>query len=181
MHVSKTRSNFPNLAVQGALVKSGRNLTANTASGIKVVQQALLARTAVFKIDTTIVVTAALDYASVKLCDLPTGQAYVIGARANLVASGTGTGFVLSAVDVAVGSVAASNVALTSTMADVLAKIDAVTVTGLVQGSSAVPVALSGTTPDLFLNVSVALTADGTVRLVGTLEVTYLDLGNPAV
>lgn len=179
MHQSRTPTNLPNCKVQGALMRSGRHLTPNAAAGIKAKQEALLPRKAVFQIDTTIVVTEALDYASVKLCDFPTGQAYILGARANLVASGTGTGFALANVDVAIGSAAASNATLSATMVNVLAKIDAVTVTGVVQGSSATPLALSGATPDLFLNVAVAITTDGTVRLVGTVEITYLDLGDP--
>lgn len=180
MHQSRTPTSLPNCKVQGALMRSGRHLTPNTASGIKAKQEALLPRKAVFVVDTTIAVTAVNDYGSVKLCDFPTGQVYILGARANGVVSGTGTGFDVANVDVAVGSAAASNATLSATMVNVLAKIDGTAVTGVVQGSSATPLALSGTTPDLFLNVAVAISADGTVRFVGTIEVTYLDLGDPA-
>lgn len=177
---NKAPTILPDAKVNSALLRAGRHLAPNTSAGVLAAQQALLPRKAVLKVDATIPVLAADDFGSVKLCDMPTGQVYILGARANLIASGTGTGFALANVDVAVGSAAASNATLATTMLDVLAKIDAVTVTGVVQGASATPVALNGATPDLFLNVAVALSGNGSVRLVGTIEITYLDLGDPA-
>jgi hypothetical protein len=180
MHQSRTPSSFPNLKVEGAKAKAGRHLTPNTASGIKAVQEALVPRKAVFHIDTTIAVTAALDYGSVKLCDLPTGTCLILGALADGVVTGTGTGFDVANVDVAVGTAAASNATLSSTMVNVMSKLDGTAVTGVVQGANTAALEVEGTTPDLFLNVAVALTGDGTVRFVGRIEVLYLDLGDPA-
>lgn len=177
---NKAPTLLPNCKVNGALLRAGRHLLPNSASGILASQQALLPRKAVFKIDTTITVTQALDYGSVKLCDLPTGTTLILGARANVVASGTGTGFDVANVDVAVGTAAASNATLSGTMVNVLSKLDATAVTGVTQGANSAALEVEGTTPDLFLNVAVALTGDGNVRLVGTIEVTYLDLGDPA-
>jgi len=179
VHKSKTPTLLPNAKVDNALLGAGRHLTPNSASGILASQKALLPRKAVFKIDTTITVTAALDYGSVKLCDLPTGTSLILGARCNGVVTGTGTGFVPENVDVAVGTAAASNVALTSTMANVLSQLNGTAVTGVVQGANSAALEVEGTTPDLFLNASVALSTDGTVRFVGTIEVMYLDLGDP--
>lgn len=124
MHQSRTKSSFPNLQVQGAKARSGRRMTANTAAGIKEVQETLIPRKAVFHIDTTIAITEALDYASVKLCDLQTGQTLILGALAKLVATGAGGVDTITNLDVAVGTAAASNAALTGTMVNVLAKID---------------------------------------------------------
>lgn len=178
MHKSKTPSSFPNLKVDGARARAGRNLVANTASGAKVVQETLLPRKAVFKIDMTIPITEALDYASVKLADLSTGQTLILGARANLTATGTGGVDTITALDVAVGTAAASNVALTATMVNVLSKIDTAAL-GVVQGANTAALSVTGATPDLFLNIACAISVDGTVRLVGTIEVTYLDIGDP--
>jgi hypothetical protein len=180
MHVSKTRSRFPNLEIEGAKAKSGRHLTPNTASGIKAKQEALTPRRAVFDIDTTITVTAALDYGSVKLCDLPTGTMLILGALADGVVTGTGTGFDVANVDVGVGTAAASAATLATTMINVLSKLDGTAVTGVVQGANTAALEVEGTTPDLFLNVAVALSGDGTVRFVGRIEVLYIDLGDPA-
>ena len=180
MHASKVRTSLPNLEVNGAHLKAGRAATPNTAAGVKLVEEVLLPRKMVFHVSTTIAITEALDYASVKLCDLPTGQSYVLGALADLTATGTGGVDTIENLDVGVGTAAASNATLATTMINVLAKIDS-TAGGVVQGTTAVPVAVSGTTPDLFLNIAVAsLSVDGSVTLTGTIEVTLLDLGDAA-
>jgi len=180
MHKSKTPSSFPNLKTDGARQRAGRAPTPNTASGVKLVQEALLPRKAVFHIDTTIAITEALDYASVKLCDMPTGQCLVLGALAKLVATGAGGVDTITNLDVAVGTAAASNATLSGTMVNVLTKIDSAAL-GVVEGANSAALSVAGATPDLFLNIAVAsLAVDGTVRLVGRIEVTYLELGNAA-
>lgn len=179
MHKSKVRTSLPNLEVEGALVKSGRALIANPAIDVRQVEEVLTPRKAVFHIDVTIPITEALDYASVKLCDLPTGTTLILGALADLLAVGSGGVDTIANLDVAVGTAAASNATLASTMVNVLSKLDS-SAGGVVQGANTAALEVEGTTPDLFLNVAAAIATDGSVQLVGRIEVLYLDLGDAA-
>jgi len=134
-------------------------------------------------------VTSALAYGSLKIAAFPVTNILLVGCEANLtlVKGGIATGIVsATGVDVALGTVAASNTELTSTMANILAlqECDAGLITDTVQAHSlaATPV-FTGIVDDVaavFLNVAPdgAISVDDSVTFSGTVDLFYFDLGN---
>lgn len=180
MHVSKTRSNFPNLEIGGALMGSGRNLTPNAAGGVKSTELGLAVRRLQLSLSSvSIAVTEALDYASLKLVDFPDGNYLVVGANVDLSFTGTGGVDTPEDMDVGVGTAAASASTLATTMIDIAAKIDA-SAGGVVQGGGAVNLVLAASSDAAYLNVAGAIDTDGTMVMSGTVELFYIDLGDPA-
>lgn len=141
-----------------------------------------------------VTVTDALAYASSKLYDFPEGRILVFGAKASLqwaVTSDRTTTINLNAdLDWAIGSAAASNVTLATTMVDFIAKQDkqltaaGATLNTASAASAGTPFTLDGTsTPvDLYLNVAFPtltdIDADGTMTATGTVLITWVNLGD---
>jgi hypothetical protein len=178
----KPPTNLINAKVDGATLRAGQNLTPNTAALVTQTARGGIIRRATLKLSAVVVaVTAALDYGSVKLADLPNGNLLFLGAVANLTQTSTGIDTSAANVDVAVGTAAASNAVLSGTMLNLVPKIDS-TAGGVVDGASATAnIAVFATSnTDVFLNVAAATTIDGSVIVSGTIDLFYLDLGNPA-
>lgn len=174
--------NLRNAKVDGAQLRAGADLTPNTAALVTQTAKGAIIRRATLKLSAVVVVvTQALDYGSVKLADLPDGNILFLGAVANLTQTSTGIDTTPANVDVAVGTAAASNVTLAGTMVNLVPKIDS-TAGGVVDGASATAnVAVFATSnTDVFLNVSAVTGVDGSVIVSGTIDLFYLDLGNPA-
>ena len=141
---------------------------------------------------TSISITAALDYGSLELMVWPDRNIHILGMEVDLelVKGNLATGIIATTdLDVAVGSVAASNVALTGTMVDyleltLLAATDlspALQVNVLGQSTATFPKQLGDSaTNKLFLNIapSTAVTVDDTVTASGTIDLYYIDMGN---
>lgn len=180
---SKVRTNLANAAVDGALLRAGLDIVATAASGVTNTSKGGVVRRCSLKLTAVAVaVTAALDYGSIQIADLPDGNLLYLGGIADLVATKTTISGALSTIDVGVGTAAASNATLSSTMIDIIPKIDS-DAGGLVKGAATSTEAakvFATSNTDLFLNVAVATTTDGTVTLDGTIELFYLDLGNQA-
>lgn len=141
---------------------------------------------------TSISITAALDYGSLQLLTWPDRNLHILGMEVDLelVKGLASTGIIgTTDLDVAIGSAAASNVALTSTMVDYLelTLLDAtddspaLQVNVLGQSTSTFPKQLADAAANvMFLNIapSTAVTVDDTITASGTIDIYYIDMGN---
>lgn len=139
----------------------------------------------------TLSVTAALDYGSLKVCDLQDRNLLLLGVEADLVLTkqGNTNGIVAATnLDVGMGTAPASAVTLAATMIDILEKVDVDTVALAVdferhsndQATAVFPKRLSDSaTQALYLNVSAPglITADSSLSVSGTIDLFYIDLG----
>lgn len=140
-------------------------------------------------------VTEALSYGSTKIYTFPQGRIQVVGALATLAIATPGTRAGLindnSTVDWALGSAAASNVALTSTMVDILPMQDekAFAATGngystATSGALAASVQIDGTTTavPVYLNFGFSdildIDADAVIQSNATITLTWVHLGD---
>ena len=182
VHKSTVPTILSNASVGGAKLEAGLNVTPNIAIGVTQSAQAALPRRALFRLENVaLAVTAAQDFGSVKLADLPDGNLLVLGCVVDLTFVGAGGVDTPANVDVGVGTAAASNATLASTMINVCPKIDS-TSGSVVKGASGTSqlAVLAASSTDLFLNVGVAISSDGSLTISGTVELTYLDLGSQA-
>lgn len=138
-------------------------------------------------------VTDALAYLGTKIYDFPRGRILLLGTLGSLVFQVTsaraGTINLNAAMDWALGSVAASNITLASTMLDMLPKVDKTLDAaddGFHTASTGALVAsaqFDGTsTPvDMFLNLSfptnTEIDADGTMTVTGQIVFHWINLG----
>ena len=148
-------------------------------------------------LDATIAVTDALAYASKKIFTFPKGRILLLGSVASLQWGVTtdrtnvsGTINDSASLTWALGSAAASNITLSSTMIDMLAKattvldgaVAAYTATAT-KGALASSAQLdgTGTAIPVYLNVgfetNTQIDNDGILKLKGTVEMTYVNLG----
>ncbi len=144
-----------------------------------------------------IAVTDALAYASKKLFDFPEGRIFIEGATASLQwavttdrTATTGTINDSASLTWALGSAAASNIALTSTMVDELplaTKVLAAATTALNTASTNKLAAAAqfdgtGTALAAYLNAAFATNTDidndGTLTATGTITITWAQLGD---
>lgn len=149
-------------------------------------------RRARFLLENAVVTVSDQDFGSLKLCDLPDRNIAIL--QAELVGSVIFAGDYATNddPDVAVGTAAASNATLATTMVDVIAKVDFDNITAGAANAVAMSrvgatAALSpllvadGASNALYLNVGNAadqLSADGTATFNGYFDVWYVDLGN---
>lgn len=172
-------------SAQSSMAKSGPNLTPGT--NIVLDHQSQPVQFAVLDLnDVVIPLESDDDFASHKLCDLPAGHLLLLGCIVDLVISETGGITDLANVDIAVGTVATASADFSNAGEDnVVAKIDAVTVTGVVKGGGSPPsvlgLALAAGDNDLFLNIGGAtITTDAVVTVNGQVIVAYIDLRKAA-
>ena len=162
------------------------------ASTITIADQAMTVRRARLQITgLSISVTAALDYGSAKIVDLPNRNMLIMGVEVDctVVKGGVTNGLVAATdLDMAIGTAQASNTTLSSTMVNIVEKkdidTDALTVT--FQGHSndnATSVApfkvADNASSALYMNVSAPglITANDTLTVTGTVDIYYMDLG----
>ncbi len=141
-------------------------------------------------------VTFALKYASQKIFDFPLGRVTIMGGRASLAFAVTTTRASTindsAAMDWSVGTAAASNVTLATTMLDIVAKVDH-TLDGAVAAYTAAQAANvaatatydgTATAKDAYLNVSFPtatdIDADGTLAVNGSIELHWENWGTLA-
>lgn len=184
MHQSRTRSSFPNLEVGGAIIGSGRSVTPNAAAGVALTPLSLVPRRAQLRLENVAVaVDADDDFGSVKLLDLPDGNLVVIGALVDLTFVGADGIDTPANVDVAIGTVATASSGFTNSGEDdIVPKLDG-TAGGVVQGGPTATEALgflAASSDSVYLNVGVSIGSDGSATFNGTVELIYLDLGDPA-
>jgi len=139
-------------------------------------------------------VTNGTEYQSTQIYDFPAGRLLVLGVTATLQQKTTST--IASTINsgvtgaISLGTVAASNVSLTSTMVDLLPSTAFTSSTTINVAGTAVSAALAasahfdGTTTakDMYLNTAYATTADvdgnGTQTISGTITITWINLGD---
>lgn len=144
--------------------------------------------------DAPISVIDALAYGSQKIYDFPGGRILILGVTANLAfgvtSDRTSTINASAAMDWAIGTAAASNVTLATTMVDLIPKqdkdldgVDAAYTTS--QGAALAASAHfdgTGTAKDAYLNVSFPtgtdIDADGTLKVSGTVTIHWINLGD---
>lgn len=161
-------------------------------SGAAIKDEAVVIRRARITLTNAVLtVTAALDYGSLKVCDLPNRNLMLLAVEADLtlVKEGNTNGIVAATdLDVGMGTAAASATTLASTMIDVLEKVDvdtdALSVTfqrhSNDQSTATFPKRIADdANAALFLNaVPIAgITADSTLTVSGTIDVFYVDVG----
>lgn len=177
----KPVSHLKNAKVDGALLRAGSDIALGT--GVTQTSKGAIIRRATLTLtNVAVAVTAALDYGSSKLADLPNGNILYLGGIANLTFVSAGIDTSNANVDVAVGTAAASNATLATTMLNLIPKIDATSgavVKGAATSTEAAKV-FATSTSSFYLNVAAATTIDGTVTVSGTIEFFYIDLGNQA-
>lgn len=173
-----------------------RQPTANAvaSAGVKLTMDVpLTVRRARFTLENTVLtLTAALDYASVKICDLPDRNILILNAE--LVGSLVAGGDFAAGDDpsIGVGTAAASANPIATTMQNVIAiaaqtnidpavanaiALSFVGATGAITGL----LVADGAANALYLNASCTdaqLAANGTLTFNGTFDVWYVDLGN---
>jgi len=137
-----------------------------------------------------VTVVTGTDYASAVLCTWPDDNIYLMACEVNLkFTKGNTAGGIVAAtgVDLGIGTAAASNVALTSTMVNIIAatEADAGTLTDVFQvhNLAATPAPLGileGSSNSVYLNMasdSVSSATD-TLTFNGTVDLYYFTLGN---
>lgn len=190
------------LAVSGAAAVVGKTTTGsgigapNTAATCVVEEKGdgVTHQTVITLTNHLVSVTDALAYANSKLYTFPEGRIYVMAALASLAFGVTGVRADTindnAAMDWSLGTVAASNVTLATTMVDLIAKQDktldgvaaAYTTAQAVAGIA--PTAFDGTSTakEAHLNVSFPTTtdidADGVVKVTGTITITWINFGD---
>jgi hypothetical protein len=141
-------------------------------------------------------VTDALAYASQKLFDFSAGKIRIKGGTASLAFAVTSTRASTindsAAMDWSLGSAAASNVALATTMVDIAAKVDktldgaaaAYTTASTADIAAASTLDGTATAVDLYLNVAFPTIAeidgDGTLAVTGTITLLWENWGDNA-
>lgn len=154
-------------------------------------------RTVLTLTNTPVAITEALSYGSLKLYDMPEGRLFILGVMASLALAVPAPQVRASTIndnatiDWALGTVAASNVALTGTMVDLLPLRDeaAFAASGngygaVVSGALAAAAQFDGTTTpvDVFANFGFSdvldIDADSTINLLGTVQITWVQLGD---
>lgn len=175
--------NLKNCKVDGALLAAGTDLTPTTAAGVTQTAKGGIIRRTVLKLTAvSVAVLAVNDYGGTKIADLPDGNILFLGGIADLTFTSTGITTTAANVDVGVGTAAASNAALSSTMINIIPKIDATSgsvAKGAATSTEAAKVIATSNT-DLFLNIAAATTVDGAVLVSGEIELFWLDLQNQA-
>jgi hypothetical protein len=135
-----------------------------------------------------VAVADADDFGSAELCTLPDKNLLVIGCEVDLELVKDGVGFINTTdLDVALGTAAASNTTLATTMLNILPKVDldaSDLSPALASHSLATTPVLTGVqdgaTNKVYLNVS-GTTETGeaaTITATGTVEIYLIDLGN---
>lgn len=166
-------------ALEGALLDSPAAPTADP-SGASVAMQSPVPQRATFTlVNATISVPNADDYGSVLVSDdMPT--AYVLlGSAAALTFTHTDLTGDASTVDMAVGTTAAVNTALSGAADDTVANIDATgTTTGTWTAAAVAQGVAAGVTNDLYLNASVLVGSSdtGVLTISGTIDIWYIPL-----
>lgn len=134
--------------------------------------------------------TAAQDFGSTKLADLPAGNMIVLGVVADLAVTVAGlTVNTAAALDVALGTTATASVDFSNAGEDnLMQKVDGVggSATGTVKGAGLSDGALSNVglaagAKALYLNASSAVASGtGTATFTGWVDVFYVDMGDHA-
>jgi len=144
--------------------------------------------------DWPLVVTDALAYAGKQLLDFPEGRVYVIGAIAvaqfGVTTVRASTINNSSTIDWSIGTATASNVVLSATMIDLGVLVDEQAIGDDsaygAAGNSVLAAAAffdgTSTAKDAFFNVAFSdntdIDADGTLKITGTIQITWLHLGD---
>jgi hypothetical protein len=137
----------------------------------------------------SLAVASADDYGSVAFVNLPDRNILCLGCEADLsIVKGNVTNGMVAAtdLDIAIGTAAASNSTLSSTMVNILPKQDvdtnAVTVTLRAHGLAATGVVtgiVDSPTSTLYINCAPGnITADDTLSITGNVTLYLVDLGN---
>jgi hypothetical protein len=181
--MSKSNITARTLEIGTATITEGRGASvAVPASGsIRHEQGGIVVRREVFELaNVSIEVAAADDYGSVKIADVPEGRLIVFGGMVDLTVENVSGVSTLEDVDVAIGYRATSSTDFSGLGEQaIVAKIDANSA-GVVQGGiepGESPSYRLASSDGIYLNVSVALGADGELAASGSVEMIYLDLG----
>ncbi|KKK82801.1 hypothetical protein LCGC14_2799780, partial [marine sediment metagenome] len=151
----------------------------------------LAVRKAVIRLTSVVLThTEALDYSSVKIANMPDSNILYLGLEVDLeCVKGNTTNGLVAATDItlALGTLAASNATLSTTMQDLI-ELDALTASDLTpawqahsQDQSTIPMPYrrgDTATQEIYLNLAASTTADDTLTCTGTVTVFYIDLGN---
>lgn len=132
-------------------------------------------------------VAEADGFGSFEFADLPANPIALLAVELNLVLTKDGVGYLAASdLDVAVGTAAASNATLATTMLNVINKadFDASAIAPVValhsaSNSSPAPLVLPTGAKSLFLNVAGATETgeDASLSVSGTIDLTWMDLG----
>jgi len=189
------KNNQPHLfmgGIQGSDLLAGGAAEANTAGLVTLKSDDVLTpRKMVLQLtDAVLTHTEALDYSSLKLCDMPDSNLLFLAAEVDLeCVKGETTNGLEAATDItlALGSAAASNATLSSTMQDII-ELDTLTATDASpawqahsadQSTIPMPYQIAdAATNAVYLNLAAATTADDTLTVTGTVTLIYVDLGN---
>lgn len=166
-------------ALEGALLDSPVAPTADPAGASVAMQSPVPQRATFTLVNATISVPEADDYGSVLVSDdMPT--AYILlGSAAALTFTHADLAGDASTVDMAVGTTAAANTALSGDADDTVANIDATgTTTGTWTAAAVALAVAAGVTNDLYLNASVAVdpTFTGILTISGTIDIWFIPL-----
>jgi|SRR5882762_9200584 len=189
-----------NARVQGTLVLANDPVTesgigASAGTGNAAVEKGMgpFHQTVLTLTDMQIPVTDALAYGSQKIYDFPEGRINIQGVVANLQWGVVGARTTINdsaSLTWAIGTVAASNITLSSTMVDLLPKQTkvlsaATTAYNTAQGAALAASAQfdgTGTAKDAILNVgfetNTDIDADGILKVSGTVVITWQALGD---
>jgi len=189
------KNNQPHLfmgGIEGSDLLCGGMADANIAGGVTLKSDTAHApRKVVLQLTNAVIThTEALDYSSLKLCDMPDSNILYLAAEVDLeCVKGLTTNGLVATTDItlALGSAAASNSTLSSTMQDIL-ELDALTPTdaspawqahSMDQVTIPLPYEVAdAATNAVYLNLAAATTADDTLTVTGTVTLIYIDLGN---
>lgn len=183
--MQKLRGNYviPGLQVGGGVAITPAAPTA--ATFVTQTLRTLPVRSVLFNLAAfTVAMSAANDFGSRKLCDLPNTNLIILGAAIDL--TGTVSGFasdVGTAVDLALGTVATASAAFSNAgEKDIVPKIDGtgagttVTITGANTTTEKNTFIAAGASNAIFVNASDPVTTGtGTLTLAGTIELFYID------
>lgn len=183
MQKIRGRVAMPGLLVGGGTVVNPTPPVPST--GVSQVVRGLPVRSMLFTMSNFVIsMSAANDFGSAKICDLPNSNLIVLGAAVDL--TGTMLGFtadVGTGLDLSIGTVATASALFSNAgEKDIVPKIDgtgagaAVTVAGANSTTEKLTFIAAGPSNALYVNASSPVaTASGTLTLNGTVEVFYID------
>ena len=176
--------------VTAIALEPGTAVVGSSAESVAAVEQQKVQKVTLTLTALVMNIPAALDYGSVAFADLPDSNLLFLGCEADIVVTkGNASTGIEAAVDLdmAIGTVAASQVTLVSVLENILNLIgmDADTLTPDFNGHSSTATTMplliqDGATNKLFINcgLPVGITVDDTLTMTGTVTIFYIELGN---
>lgn len=181
-HKERNRVEFPEAMINNRLVRMGAAPTLNSVSGMtseKLSRSSFVERVHLEAV--SVAITAALDYASLKLFDLPNSNLTIVGAVIDIgTVAGTGGVSDPNTIDFALGTVAITSTNFSNSgEQDIVPEgdVSSLKMKGSTTGTEDHLFIAEGASNAVYLNLQDTIGSDGTIVLTGKIDVIYDDIG----